>query len=131
MQSCRESNQRAAANNAPATRIPQRAVVAMPSGTDPPYASSRPSIGAPPHHASAHSMSGTATQASTTVAATKHAASRQFGGGVARAPRWLAAWQHSRNPRSASPTAAAIAIAPITPRDPWPATSSNEACGTR
>jgi ABC-type Fe2+-enterobactin transport system substrate-binding protein len=103
----------------------------MPSNTEPPYASSSPSIAAPPQRASAISINGTATQANVTVAATKNAPLHQLGGDVARAPRLVAASQQSLKPRRASVKAAAIAIAPITPRDPWLATSSNDACGTR
>ena len=107
------------------------AVVAMPSSTEPPYASSRPSMSAPPQRASAISISGTAIQANATVKATKKAPFHQLGGDVARAPRLVAASQQSRNPRRASANAAMIAIAPITPRESWLATSSNDACGTR
>jgi hypothetical protein len=131
IRSRRASSQRATANNAAPTKIPQTAIVAMPSNTDPPYASSRPSIAAPPQRASATSMSGTATHANAAVAATKSAPIHQLGDGVTPAPRLAAASQHSRNPRRASARAATIAIAPITPRESWLATSSKDACGTR
>ena len=107
------------------------AVVAMPSSTEPPYASSRPSIVAPPQRASAISITGTATQANAAVAAMKNAPLHKLGGDVAPAPRLPAASQQSRKPRRASAKAAMIAIAPITPRESWLETSSNEACGTK
>jgi hypothetical protein len=86
---------------------------------------------APPQRASAISINGTAMQASATVTTTKNAPLHQPGGDVESAPRCVAASQQSRNPRRASAKAAIIAIAPITPRESWLATSSNDACGTR
>jgi hypothetical protein len=126
------SKQHASPSSTPATSDAQTAVVAMPSSTEPPYASANPSTEAPAHQASAPSMSGTATQAKRTVAATKASTPGHDGVETASVPRCAtAASQQCRNPRSASVTASTTANAAINPRDPWLATSSNVAWGTR
>lgn len=112
-----ERSQRARANTAMPTAAAHARVVPKPRITDPPNASSRPARVVPARRESKSSISGTAIDASSIVAATNNGACRQFGSGDDVSDRLAAASQQSRNPCSATTAASMAAIAMTSPRE--------------